>query len=110
MEPVLKLVNKPTDNLKPIAARDLVHTTQTLKKEINCSLIIIEHQLDGWTNITERCLLLNHQGECFFDGPLRQAITEKRTLLKKEGIWLPKVTQFLLNQSYKQIIMDIPLT
>lgn len=110
LEPELLILDEPTANLDPIAARDLVHTIQKLKKEINCSLIIIEHQLDGWTNITERCLLLNHQGECFFDGPLRQAITEKRTLLKKEGIWLPKVTQFLLNQSYEQITMDIPLT
>lgn len=110
LEPELLILDEPTANLDPIAARDLVHTIQKLKKEINCSLIIIEHQLDGWTNITERCLLLNHQGECFFDGPLRQAIKEKRTLLKKEGIWLPKVTQFLLNQSYEQITMDIPLT
>lgn len=110
LEPQLLILDEPTANLDPVAAKDLIETIQTLKQKINCSLIIIEHQLDGWTNITERCLLLNRQGEVFFDGSLRHAIVEKRSLLEKEGIWLPKVTQYLMKQPDTPVREDIPLT
>lgn len=110
LEPQLLILDEPTANLDPVSAKDLVHTIQNLKQKINCSLIIIEHQLDGWTAITERCLLLNRHGEVFFDGSIRKAIAKEYPLLKEEGIWLPKVTQHLLEQKNITPREDIPLT
>lgn len=109
LEPTLLILDEPTTNLDPLATKDLIQTVHRLQKEIDCSLIIIEHQLDGWAELAERCLLLNHNGELFYDGLLRNAITESLPLLEEEGIWLPKVTKHLL-QHVSETVPNIPLT
>lgn len=109
LEPTLLILDEPTANLDPLATKDLIQTIHRLQEESDCSLIIIEHQLDGWTELAERCLLLNHSGELFYDGLLRNAINGSLHLLEKEGIWLPKVTQHLL-QHVSEIATNIPLT
>ena len=109
LEPSLLILDEPTANLDPIAAKDLIQTIQQVKDKINCSLIIIEHQLDGWTTLAERCLLLNHKGKIFYDGLIRHAIRDKFYELENQGIWLPKVTQYLLNHVHGTTA-NIPLT
>ncbi|MBM7599740.1 energy-coupling factor transport system ATP-binding protein [Virgibacillus halotolerans] len=109
LEPSLLILDEPTANLDPIAAKDLIQTIHQLQEKTNCSLIIIEHQLDGWTALAERCLLLNHDGEIFYDGLMRHAIRDKFSELETQGIWLPKVTQFLLNH-VDGTTANIPLT
>lgn len=109
LEPSLLILDEPTANLDPISTRDLIQTIQRIKEETNCSLIIIEHQLGGWTQIAKRCLLFNHNGETFYDGLLRNAIRDKFSELESQGIWLPKVTQYLLRH-VTEITANIPLT
>lgn len=96
LNPKLLILDEPTANLDPIARMDLIRTIKRIKNELGFSLIIIEHQLDQWTDLAERCLLLNKNGSVFYDGFLRQAIRELPTEIEKEGIWLPKVAQQLL--------------
>lgn len=109
LEPSLLILDEPTANLDPVASKDLIQTINRLKKKIHCSLIIIEHQLDGWTELAERCLLLNRNGETFYDGLLRNAIKYNFPELESQGIWLPKVTQYLL-QHVTKIPSNVPLT
>ncbi|RHW36701.1 ABC transporter ATP-binding protein [Lysinibacillus yapensis] len=96
MKPSLLILDEPTANLDPIARMDLIQTIKQLKKEIGFSLIIIEHQLDEWTELADRCLLFNKKGSVFYDGSLRHAILSQRKEIEEEGIWLPKVVQQLL--------------
>lgn len=109
LEPSLLILDEPTANLDPIATKDVIQTIRSIKERTNCSLIIIEHQLDGWTELASRCLLLNRNGEVFYDGDLRSAIKNKLALLQEQGIWLPKVTQYFLNRM-TQIQRELPLT
>ncbi|MFC7688148.1 ABC transporter ATP-binding protein [Ureibacillus sp. GCM10028918] len=96
MKPSLLILDEPTANLDPIARMDLIHTIKQLKNEIGFSLIIIEHQLDQWTELADRCLLLNKKGSVFYDGSLRQAIRSHQKEIEEEGIWLPKIAQQVL--------------
>ncbi|WP_330949353.1 ABC transporter ATP-binding protein [Virgibacillus sp. MG-45] len=108
LEPKLLILDEPTANLDPMAAMELIETIRSIKVQTGCSLIIIEHQLDGWTELAERCVLLNNDGTIFYDGPLRGAINHKRPLLQKEGIWLPRVANYVL--PYHNKTLPIPLT
>ena len=109
LEPSLLILDEPTANLDPIATKDVIQTIQSIQEKTNCSLIIIEHQLDGWTELTNRCLLLNRNGEIFYDGDLRNAIACRLEELEEQGIWLPKVTQYFL-KNRPQTERELPLT
>ncbi|MFD1445654.1 ABC transporter ATP-binding protein [Oceanobacillus profundus] len=109
LEPSLLILDEPTANLDPIATKDVIQTIQLIQEKTNCSLIIIEHQLDGWTKLTNRCLLLNRNGEIFYDGDLRNAIASRLEELEEQGIWLPKVTQYFL-KNRPQTERELPLT
>lgn len=109
LEPSLLILDEPTANLDPIATKDVIQTIQLIQEKTNCSLIIIEHQLDGWTRLTNRCLLLNRNGEIFYDGDLRNAIASRLEELEEQGIWLPKVTQYFL-KNRPQTERELPLT
>ncbi|ASN07133.1 ABC transporter ATP-binding protein [Virgibacillus necropolis] len=109
MEPDLLILDEPTANLDPIASKDLITTIQHLKQQKEFSLIVIEHQLDGWMGLFDRSLLLNRSGELFYDGSLRNGIEQILTKMNEQGIWLPKVTQYILQQG-KHWGNFIPLT
>ncbi|MFD1038233.1 ABC transporter ATP-binding protein [Virgibacillus byunsanensis] len=98
LEPSLLILDEPTANLDPIASKDLISTIHALKNKTNCALIIIEHQLDGWVELADRSLLLNRDGEVFYDGSLRHAVDSMLPQIEEQGVWLPKVTQYVLNQ------------
>lgn len=109
LKPELLILDEPTANLDPIARIDLIRTIKQLKQELGFSLIIIEHQLDQWTDVAERCLLLTKNGTVFYDGPLRKAIRNLQKEIHEEGIWLPKVAQHILSHG-NRIDYDVPLT
>ncbi|WP_249870441.1 ABC transporter ATP-binding protein [Oceanobacillus saliphilus] len=108
LKPSLLILDEPTANLDPIATKDLIETIKNLREKIKFGLVIIEHKLDDWTDLAERCLLLNREGEIFNDSLLRTAIRNNRSQLVEQGIWLPKVAQFFLKDNPDQ--MELPLT
>ncbi|WP_172840462.1 ABC transporter ATP-binding protein [Virgibacillus phasianinus] len=99
LEPDLLILDEPTANLDPVATKDLITTIQQLKRQKEFALIVIEHQLDGWMDLCDRSLLLNKSGEVFYDGSLRKGIEEILPELNGQGIWLPRITQYVLQQS-----------
>lgn len=96
LEPSLMILDEPTANLDPISTKELIKTIKDLKEKLGFGLIVIEHKLAGWTEICERCLLLNRNGEIFYDGPLRLALYHSKKQLIEEGIWLPPITRLVL--------------
>jgi len=108
LEPSLIILDEPTANLDPIATKEVIQTIQSIQEQTNCALIIIEHQLDGWTDLAQRCLLMNHNGRVFYDGSLREAIRDRLPEIIEQGIWLPKVTHYLLDHM-QQLPQELPL-
>jgi energy-coupling factor transport system ATP-binding protein len=96
LEPEVIILDEPTANLDPVSSSELVETIALIKNERPFTLIVIEHKLDDWIELIDRCLVLDSNGSLLFDGPPEQCFGEFTSFLKKEGIWLPKVVEAAL--------------
>lgn len=93
LQPEVIILDEPTANLDPLSSSDLVETIARLKKERPFTLIVVEHKLDDWVELIDRCLVLDSSAAILFDGTPEQCFGEFAPFLKKEGIWLPKVVE-----------------
>jgi energy-coupling factor transport system ATP-binding protein len=93
LQPEVIILDEPTANLDPLSSADLVDTIARLKKERPFTLIVVEHKLDDWVELIDRCLVLDSSATILFDGTPEQCFGEFAPFLKKEGIWLPKVVE-----------------
>ncbi|KGM45667.1 energy-coupling factor transporter ATPase [Neobacillus niacini] len=93
LEPEVIILDEPTANLDPQSSTELVETITKLRKTRPFTLIVIEHKLDDWIELIDRCLVLDSTGAILFDGITLQCFGEFAPFLKKEGIWLPKVVE-----------------
>ena len=96
MEPDILVLDEPTANLDPVATLEFIETIHQLQKQKDFSLIIIEHQLDGWVSLIDRCMMLNNKGQIFYNGNLRDGINVHRHTLEQQGIWIPTPTKLAL--------------
>jgi energy-coupling factor transport system ATP-binding protein len=90
MKPELLILDEPTANLDPASGFELVQTLKRLKNTHSFSIFVIEHNLDNWLDIVDRCIILNTEGELFFNGPPNVCFADFAKELAKEGIWLPR--------------------
>lgn len=111
LQPEVIILDEPTANLDPLSTLELVDTINWLKKEFPFTLIVIEHKLDDWLGLIDRCLVLNTFGEMIFDGEPRKCFDEYAPFLRKEGIWLPKVVEagLLAKEAGKYKNKSLPL-
>jgi energy-coupling factor transport system ATP-binding protein len=93
LQPDVIILDEPTANLDPLSSSDLVETIARLKKERPFTLIVVEHKLDDWVPLIDRCLVFDSSANILFDGSSEQCFGEFALFLKKEGIWLPKVVE-----------------
>lgn len=96
LEPEVIILDEPTANLDPVSSSELVETIAQIKNERPFTLIVIEHKLDDWVELINRCLVLDSSGSLLFDGTPEQCFGEFASFLSKEGIWLPKVVEAAL--------------
>jgi energy-coupling factor transport system ATP-binding protein len=89
MGPELLILDEPTANLDPKSSAELIETLKRLKKEQSLSILVIEHNVDEWIEIVDRCIVLNSAGELIFDGNPRECFSVYGESLAKQGIWLP---------------------
>jgi energy-coupling factor transport system ATP-binding protein len=93
LQPEVLILDEPTSNLDPLSSQELVETISRLKKEFGFTLLVIEHRLDEWVELIDRCVVLNSNGGLMFDGDPRTCFNDYASNLQKEGIWLPKVIE-----------------
>ncbi|HWO75776.1 MAG TPA: ABC transporter ATP-binding protein [Bacillus sp. (in: firmicutes)] len=106
LKPKVLILDEPNANLDPIASRELIQTIRKLQKELNFTLIVIEHQLDEWMAMIDRCLILNREGSIIYDGPPAQGFRKHYSLLKNEGIWLPRAFELGIEWNQKGFLTD----
>ncbi|MCJ8008373.1 ABC transporter ATP-binding protein [Lederbergia wuyishanensis] len=98
MKPRLIILDEPISFLDPLSTKDFAKTIQRLQKELQFSLIVIEHKLDHWINFIDRCLILSNNGEIMFDGDSQSCFRSHLKQLKELGIWLPQT--FLYKEQF----------
>lgn len=89
MLPKIFVLDEPTTDLDPISAREVVATVDKLRKTLNLTFIIVEHDLDELIAVADRLVVLNH-GEVALDGSPRELMGKHFDELSKIGIRLPE--------------------
>ncbi|GLB58781.1 ABC transporter ATP-binding protein [Cytobacillus sp. NCCP-133] len=93
LKPEILILDEPTANLDPASSHELTRIIKRIKDERALSLLIIEHKLDDWIDLTDRCLVLNREGEILFNGSHADCFNTYAEELQAEGIWLPNTVK-----------------
>lgn len=95
MEPGLILLDEPTANLDPAGAAEVVAAVDESCRRTGASLVVVEHRLEAWAAVCERCVVLAPGGGVLADGPVGEVLAEGSPLrprLREAGVWLPGET------------------
>lgn len=76
-EPELLILDEATVNLDPASTYEFVQLIQTIQKDREISILIIDHQADEWLPFTDRVLLLGNNGQLVADESPDKLFTNK---------------------------------
>lgn len=71
MQPTMLLLDEPTAQLDPIAAKSFLQTLKQLQQELGLTIVIVEHRLEEVFPLTDRLLVLE-EGQLLYEGAPRQ--------------------------------------
>lgn len=110
MEPKILLLDEPTAQLDPVAAKDFLHMLDQINKEFGITIIMVEHHLDEILPICDRLLVLS-DGKISFVGNPREVI-ESIWQREKEPFshYLPQIPRLFLHFHGHETTPQVPLT
>jgi len=89
MRPEIIVLDEPTSFLDPVGAESILGIIDRLNRELNMTIILIEHRLDLVAPYLDRVVILN-DGGIVQDGPPEEVFTSEETRLA--GVGVPRVT------------------
>ncbi len=108
LNPDIIILDEPTSNLDPVAAKKILELLQNLNSNHNKTIIIIEHRLELASPLINR-LIVMEQGSIILDGPPETILLDKN--LKKIGIGIPKIVQLAEMLKEEGLLFErVPLT
>src|SRR5699024_10971562 len=106
LKPKVLLLDEPTSQLDPLAAKDLIIMLERLNKEMGIIIIMVEHRLEELFHIADRVLLLN-DGEINYQGRSRNLIYQLFSLEDKQFTpYIPAISQLYLKKACYPKIED----
>lgn len=99
MQPELLILDEPTSQLDPIAARHFINTLKMLNEELGLTIIIVEHRLEDVLPLADRVILLE-KGRLIVDSApdkLANKLTKEHPLVPA----LPTATSVFLTLGYE---------
>lgn len=99
MEPEILILDEPTANLDPVATKEFIDLLKRLKKELDFTLLVIEHKLEGWLSFLKRVVVFSEDGQLDYDGPLHHHLQFHAEELHSMGIRLPFATRTALEEN-----------
>ena len=88
MKPRIIVLDEPTSFLDPRSAEEIVEVIAKLNREMQLTILLVEHRLDIVSRYADRVIVMN-EGKVALDGPPAHAYGNEARLI---GIGLPKVT------------------
>ena len=108
MGPEILLLDEPTGQLDPIAAKDLLTTLEQINKEFGTTILIVEHRLEELFSTADKVLILE-DGKVAQFGKTREVLS--RLDYSKESLkYLPQTTQLYLSYTKQFVKEEIPLS
>ncbi|UQZ34999.1 ABC transporter ATP-binding protein [Paenibacillus sp. PK3_47] len=96
LQPKLLLLDEPTSQLDPVAAREFIQTLHRLNEELSMTVIISEHRLEEVLPLADRVLLLQ-DGVLQANGSPRQFVRESDHAQKLDHhAYLPTASRLFL--------------
>lgn len=109
LRPKVLLLDEPTSQLDPVAAKELIQILERLNNETGMTIIIVEHRLEDLFSIASQVVMLDC-GEIVYrgtSGEVTQAIFKQGD--ERFITYLPSVARLYLEKEVKPNAMDIPL-
>ncbi len=82
--PRVLLYDQPIDGLDPVTSRKVVALIKNLREHYNHTSLIVTHEINYFTDIIRRCLVL-HNGEIIYDGEPDEAVFDQLGNEKDKG-------------------------
>ncbi|KEK23267.1 cobalt ABC transporter ATP-binding protein [Bacillus gaemokensis] len=101
LQPKLLLLDEPTAQLDPIAAKDFLGLLKRINEELGITIIISEHRLDEVIPLATRVLFMNN-GEIIYDGN-PQTVISKMWELEEFRPFIPQIPRLFLEWNIEQI-------
>ncbi|HYO85770.1 MAG TPA: ATP-binding cassette domain-containing protein [Dermatophilaceae bacterium] len=89
LRPGLLLLDEPTTMLDADSAAQVRGAVDGAVRADGATLLVVEHQLDGWIDLVDRLVVLGPDGRVTADGPIRQVLRRDGARLADLGIWVP---------------------
>lgn len=110
LKPRVLLLDEPTSQLDPIAAKDLIIMLERLNKEMGMTIILVEHRLEELFGVADRVLMME-SGEIIYDGSSKEIIYQLYRNKDERFIpYVPSISKLYMEREYSPEIKDIPLT
>jgi len=113
MMPKILILDEPTANLDPQGAKEVLRVIDRLVRELNITVILIEHRLEEVSKYADRVIVMN-KGEFLAEGPPRKVFGDPQIvdILYDIGIRPPWHIEILhkISKKYNLEVPEIPLT
>lgn len=110
LKPDVLLLDEPTSQLDPIAARELILMLERLNTEIGLTIILVEHRLEELFGIADQIVLLD-QGRVAYQGCGQEVIHALYTAKDERFIpYVPAVARLYMEIDPAPTVQEVPLT
>lgn len=90
LRPGLLLLDEPTSMLDEESAARVRSAVLAAAARTETTLVVVEHQLAGWTGVCDRLVVLGPGGTVVADGPTATVLArEGSSLAERWGVWVP---------------------
>ncbi|WP_017755524.1 ABC transporter ATP-binding protein [Calidifontibacillus oryziterrae] len=109
LQPRLLLLDEPTAQLDPIAAREFLNILPRINQEFNTTVVIVEHRLEDVFPIVDRVILLENGQIKFDDNP--QNVIKQIKQTEDYFHYLPEISKLFLFMNEDRLLTDVvPVT
>lgn len=110
MKPKVLLLDEPTSQLDPVAAKELVLMLERLNKETGMTIVLVEHRLEELFAMADRVVFME-QGRIVYDGDSRRVVEQvyedEAELVKP---YVPTFARLYMEFEPQPVRSSIPLT
>lgn len=107
LQPKLLLLDEPTSQLDPVAAREFISMVYRLNREFSTTVIISEHRLEEVIPLADQMILLE-KGKLKYNGSPREVSEQIHQNDPDDFKYLPSVTQLFWNMHNQQMAENAP--
>ena len=100
MQPQILVLDEPTANLDPVGKREVFTAVQTMRQQLDMTIIMVSHESEQIAEFADRVVILHDGKVAMNDSPT--AVFSQINQLQEIGLAAPQVSEvaYYLNQQY----------